>query len=216
MEPHGSRPVVLDGTPLEEAKAAMILVHGRGAAPESILELAHALEPDGFALLAPAAAGNTWYPHSFLAPTEMNEPGLSSALKVLAGLVERCAAEGIPRERIVLMGFSQGACLASEFARRNPGRYGGILVFSGGVIGPPGTDWDTSGGNFEGTPVFLGCSDVDHHVPLERIHDTTRVFEAMGASVDTRIYPGMGHLVNADEVRAGRALLEEVRSAAGP
>jgi predicted esterase len=210
-DPHAGQPVVAAGAPLDTARAAMILVHGRNAAPRNILELATPLAHPGVAYLAPAAAGHTWYPLSFLAERGQNEPGLSSALGMLRQLVEDVEARGIPRSRIVLLGFSQGACLASEFALRHPGRYGGIVVFSGGLIGPPGTTWDAPG-DLAGTPAFFGCSDVDAHVPRWRVDESAAVFSRMGATTDLRIYPGMGHLVNDDEIAAARAI---VAAAAG-
>jgi predicted esterase len=224
-EPHGSQPVLTHGPPPDESRAAMILVHGRGAGPGDILDLGRAHRVEGFTLLAPAAARNTWYPNSFLAPVPANEPWLSSALAVLGSLVDRVLDAGVPSERLVLMGFSQGACLASEFARRNPRRYGAVVAYSGGVIGPMGTTWDedpVAGGNTDratgslgGTPVFLGCSDVDHHIPVERVYETARVFEAMGAAVEKRIYPGMGHLVNHDELTYVQGLLQKVMGGEG-
>lgn len=209
IPPHASGPLVTAGRPLEEARAAMILVHGRGASPRSILELAPALHHPELAYLAPGAVGNTWYPNSFLFPTEANQPGLSSGLSVIRNLVERVEGEGIPRERIILLGFSQGACLTAEFAYRHPGRYGGVVVYSGGLQGPLGTEWGPNG-SMEGTPVFLGCSDIDGHVPEVRVHETAEVFRAMGAEVTERIYPGMGHLVNEDEIAWTRELVAKV------
>ena len=209
MDPHAGEPVATAGRPLEECDATMIMVHGRGASPRSILDLARALDRPSFAYLAPAAAGNAWYPRSFMAPTESNEPGLSSALRVLGSLVDELGSAGFPRERIMLLGFSQGACLASEFAVRNPARYGGVIAFSGGLIGPPGTRWG-DGGSFEGMPVFLGCSDVDAHVPKERVDESATVFEGMGARVTKRIYPGMGHVVNDDEIDFAREMMDTV------
>ncbi len=187
----------------------MILVHGRNAAPRNILDVASALGRPGFTCLAPAAAGNTWYPHGFMAETTTNEPGLSSGLFVLGQLLEQVLAEGIRREHVVLLGFSQGACLAAEFAVRNAGRYGGLVVYSGGLIGPFGTVWDYPG-DFAGTPVFLGCSDVDGHIPKARVEESAEVFERMGASVTKRLYPGMGHLVNEDEMAFTRDLLDAI------
>ncbi len=207
--PHGGQPVVMAGLPLEDARAAMILVHGRGAAPPNIMELALALAHPGFAYLAPAAAGNTWYPYSFMADMPTNEPGLSSGLAVLDGLVKRVREAGIPRDRIVLAGFSQGACLMSEYSVRHAARYGAVLAFSGGLIGPPGTTWPYEG-DFAGTPVFLGCSDVDPHVPRERIDESAEVFARMGAAVEKRLYPGMGHLINDDEIAFARSIVEDV------
>lgn len=209
MKPHEGQPIATRGRPLGEGSAAMILVHGRGASSASILELADALAHPAFTYLAPAAAHNTWYPQSFLAPTAANEPGISSGLAVLDRLVARVTAAGVPRERVVLAGFSQGACLASEFAVRHAARYGGLLAFSGGLIGPPGTRWPHEG-DFLGMPAFFGCSDVDAHVPKSRVDESAAVFERMGAAVEKRIYPGMGHLVNDDELAFARALLESV------
>jgi len=209
MEPHEGLPVATRGQPLTEATAAMVLIHGRGAAPANILELADDLSHPGFAYLAPAASGNTWYPYSFMAEIASNEPGISSGLAVIDGLVRRIVDAGIPRERIVLAGFSQGACLMSTYAVRHAGRYGGVLVFSGGLIGPPGTVWHYPG-SFGGTPVFLGCSDVDSHVPRQRVGESAEVFRRMGAEVDERIYPGMGHLINEDELAAARPIVERV------
>lgn len=214
----------------------MILVHGRGAAPENILDLAGALAHPAFAYLAPGAAGGTWYPYSFMADRSQNEPGLSSGLSVLANLVDHVVASGIPREKIVIGGFSQGACLASEFAARTATRYGGVLVFSGGLIGPPETTWhvndETTGdgsdalrektpreqtpqeetlrGDFAGTPVFFGCSDVDAHVPKHRVDESAEVYKKLGASVEKRIYPGMGHLINEDELEYARSIVAAV------
>lgn len=196
------------GAPLGESAAA-ILVHGRNAGPRNILDLARALDRPGLTYLAPGAAGGTWYPHSFLAPYGENEPGRSSGLSVIRCLVEQVVEAGVPRERILLLGFSQGACLTAEFAYRHPARFGGVVLFSGGLLGPPGTTWETVG-SFQGTPVFLGCSDVDGHVPEERVHESAAVFQAMGARVTKRIYPGMGHLVNEDEIAFTRELMDRI------
>jgi predicted esterase len=205
--PHRVENTLVSGAPIESAKAAVILVHGRGATPESMLPLADAFGRNDIAYLAPRAAGNTWYPNSFLAPIEANETWLSSALSVLGALVDRLAADGFSSDRVGIIGFSQGACLTSEYIARTAQRYGMAGILTGGVIGPAGTPRDYAG-SLEGTPVFLGCSDIDFHVPLERVHETRDVLAALGAEVDERIYPGMGHTVNDDEVRAVRALLE--------
>lgn len=207
--PHGGQPVVRAGIDLESARAAMIMVHGRGAAPRNILDLVPHIGHEQVAYLAPAAAGNAWYPRSFMAPIEENEPGISSGIGVIHGLVDEVLAAGIPARRIIIMGFSQGACLASTAAHRRPDRYGAVIVFSGGLIGPPGTEWPEDG-DFRGTPVFLGCSDVDGHVPESRVRESAAVFTRMGASVTTRIYPGMGHLVNDDEAAFARDLVAAV------
>jgi phospholipase/carboxylesterase len=211
MEPHGNQPVMREGAPLGAAPV-VIMVHGRGAGPKNILDLVPRLARPGFTYLAPAAAGNTWYPFSFMAEMEKNEPGLSSALAMLSRLVDETIAGGIDASRIVLLGFSQGACLTSEFAARNARRYGGVIAFTGGLIGPPGTP-RTYAGSFAGTPVFLGCSDVDSHVPKPRVDETAEVFTRMGAEVDERIYEGMAHVINDDEIEAAQAILDRVATA---
>jgi len=168
--------------------------------------LAAELGTTDVAFLAPQAAGRTWYPYSFLSPLHDNEPGISSGLGVLAGLIDTLVAKGIAHNRIALLGFSQGACLSLEFAARHPQPYAAVVGLSGGLIGPPGTPRDYPG-SLGGAPVFLGCSDIDAHIPLERVQESAEVFRRMGASVDERIYPGMGHTVNQDELAAVNALL---------
>lgn len=209
MKPHGDQPVAIEGRPLGEGTAAMILVHGRHAGPQDIMELAAALEHPRFTYLAPAAAGNAWYPNSFMADIASNEPGISSGLGVLEDLVGRVVDAGTPRERIVLAGFSQGACLMSEYTVRHAARYGGVLVFSGGLIGPADTIWPYAG-DFAGTRVFLGCSDIDAHVPKSRVDESAMVFARLGASVEKRIYPGMGHVISNDEITFARSIVEAV------
>ena len=205
-DPHGGLPVLRRGPALSRARRVVILIHGRGDSAEGILTLADAFDAPDVTWIAPQAAGNTWYPYPFLAPMEQNEPGLSSGLRVIGTLLDGLAVEGITPERVVLMGFSQGACLAQEFAARNARRYAAIVGLSGGLIGPPGTPRDYDG-SFDGTPVFLGCSDVDPHVPVERVHESAQMFRRMGATVDERIYPRMGHTVNQDEIEAAAQLL---------
>jgi predicted esterase len=207
--PHHGQPVHTAGIALEKAKAAMVMVHGRGATAESILTLVPALDADGFAFLAPQASGNTWYPNSFLSPIQSNEPGISSGLAVIEDVIARIEHAGIARDRIMLLGFSQGACLSLEFAARHATRYGGIACLSGGLIGPDGTPRDYEG-RFDGTPAFLGCSDVDFHIPAVRVSESAKVLERMGASVTMKLYPGMGHLVNDDEIAHVKALMQEV------
>jgi predicted esterase len=212
--PHQGQRVAEAGAPLHRAKAAVILVHGRGATAESILTLADEFAQPDVAYLAPQAAGNTWYPYSFLAPTEQNEPGLSSGLQAIRDVRGRIEQAGLPAERTVLLGFSQGACLALEFAARHARRYGGAVALSGGLIGtgpadgpPPDDKRFDYAGALDKTPVFLGCSDVDAHIPLARVHRSSEVLRALGGVVTERIYPGMGHTVNEDEVKHVRGLL---------
>ena len=177
----------------------MLMVHGRGATAEDILGLASELNQPGFFYLAPQAADYEWYPNRFTAPLESNEPHLSSALATLETLLAQLASAGISLERTIILGFSQGACLALEFVARHARRYGGMAGLSGGLIGPAGTPRDYAG-SMAGTPVFLGCSDVDMHIPRERVHETTEVFRRLGGDVTERLYRGMGHTINLDEV----------------
>ena len=207
--PHQGREILAGGKPLDEAKAAIILIHGRGASAYDIMELGLLLGGDQFALLAPQAANNTWYPFSFLAPLANNEPYLSSALQAVADLVDQVETAGIPAANIILAGFSQGACLASEFTARNARRYGGLLLFSGGLIGPPGTPRGYAG-SLAGTPVFIGCSDIDAHIPLARVQETTEVLTALGAEVHEKIYPGMAHTIIQDELDQAAKIVEQL------
>jgi predicted esterase len=205
-DPHRGQPIVAAGPAPGAARLAMILVHGRGSSAQDMVALARELATNDVAFLAPQAAGRTWYPQSFLAPMAQNEPGITSGLGVIARLIEDLAAQGLPPARIVMLGFSQGACLTLEFAARQARTYAGIVGLSGGLIGPPGTPRDYPG-SLAGTPVLLGCSDVDAHIPLERVQESTRVLRRLGAAVDERIYPGMEHTVNDDEIDAVRQLL---------
>jgi predicted esterase len=201
-------PVVEAGESLAKARAAMILVHGRGATAADIMTVGAELLHPGFAYLAPQAEGNAWYPYPFTAPLEANEPYLSAALGVIESLLARVEAT-IPAQRVILLGFSQGACLTLEFAARHARRYGGVVGLSGGLIGPPETPRDYPG-SFDGTPVFLGCSDIDPHIPKERVIETGEVFKRMAAKVTVRLYPGMGHTVSQDEIDAVREIVEGV------
>ena len=206
---HQGQPVLQAGQPLEQAKAALLLVHGRGASAQSILTLADELPHPEFAYLAPQAANGAWYPNRFIAPIESNEPYLTSALEIVGGLIQHITDAGIPPERIILLGFSQGACLAQEYAARNPQRYGGLVGLSGGLIGPIGMEFSYPG-SLAGTPVFLGCSDVDFHIPVERVHESAQALESLGGQVTTRIYPGMDHTVNMDEIEFVREMMQAV------
>ena len=204
--PHPDGPIRAAGVALAAARAALVLVHGRGATAESILELADEFAVAGVAYLAPQAAGQTWYPHSFLAPLADNEPGLSSGLATVGAVLAAVAAAGVPAERTALLGFSQGACLALEYTARHARRYGAVVALSGGLIGPAGTP-RAYAGSLAGTPVFLGCSDRDPHIPRARVAESAAVCEALGGMVTLRIYPNMGHTVNGDEIAAVRTLL---------
>ena len=205
-DPHDGQRVLRLGPAPEAARLTAIMLHGRGAAADDMLALARELKLQDVAFLAPQAAGNTWYPYSFLTPMERNEPWLTSALTTVGRLIASLESGSVPADRIAVMGFSQGACLALEYAARNARRYAAVIGLSGGLIGPPGTPRNYAG-SLDGTPVFLGCSDIDQHIPIERVHESSEVFRKLGAHVDERIYPGMGHTVNTDELVAVRTLL---------
>jgi predicted esterase len=210
IRPERTTPAVYGaGTPLKDARAAMILIHGRGGSAPDILGLSTSLEAPGLAFLAPQAAGNTWYPQRFLAPTASNQPHLDTAIATVRDLVAAVEEAGIPADRIIVLGFSQGACLATEFAARHPRRYGGIVGLSGGLIGSD-AEIEDHAGDLAGTPVILGCSDVDFHIPLERVKATTRVLTGLGAEVDETIYPGMGHGIVPDEIARVQDLVATV------
>lgn len=185
--PHQGQPVLTAGEPLERAKAAMIMMHGRGASAEDILSLATEVNWPGFIYLAPQAAGYSWYPQSFLAPLASNEPGISSGLAVITTLFERLTDAGIGPEHTLLLGFSQGACLSLEFASRNARRYGGVAGLSGGLIGPDGIKRDYPG-SLQGTPIFLGCSEKDMHIPKERVQFSSKVLQQQGGAVIARLH----------------------------
>jgi predicted esterase len=204
--PHHGQPVSRVGADPRQARAAVLLLHGRGGSPEDILGLARPLRAEGVAYVAPAAAGQTWYPQSFLAPLTANEPWLSSALARVEELVEGLAAEGVPPERQLVCGFSQGACLALEHTARYARRYGGVVAFTGGLIGPPGTPRDYAG-SLAGTPIFLGAGDPDPHVPWARVEESGAVLSRMGGDVAVARYPGLGHAIDDDELARARAIL---------
>jgi phospholipase/carboxylesterase/glyoxalase family protein len=209
--PHAGQPLLHAGAPLDDANGVVVMLHGRGAGAEDILSLAGSLDPgeDGgrLAYLAPAAANHTWYPFSFLSDIARNEPYLSSALSMLEALIADLETRGFSRSQMALLGFSQGACLCSEFAARHAARFGGVIALSGGLIGPPGTAWRYDG-SFDGMPAFFGCSDVDAHIPAERVNESAAVFARMGAVVTARLYPGMGHTVSDDEISEAKKILK--------
>ncbi|MEM8484242.1 MAG: dienelactone hydrolase family protein [Bacteroidota bacterium] len=204
--PHRNQPLFYAGTPVAEATSAMVLIHGRGALAQGMLDLERVLQKEQMAYVAPQAANGSWYPFRFIADIAQNEPYLTSALDLIDQTVTQLNEAGIATDRIVLGGFSQGACLASEYIARNPMRYGGLLVFSGGLIGPPGQLPDYAG-NLNNTPVFIGCSDVDAHIPLHRVEETADIFTDLGGQVTKTIYPGMGHTINTDEIKAAQKIL---------
>ena len=204
--PHQDQPVETAGAPIDAAEAGVVLVHGRGSSAGSFLQFATSLDAHGVTFVAPQAQRGSWYPNRFVAELEANEPHLSSALQAVDDAVEKLRDAGLPLDRIALVGFSQGACLASEYVARNPRRYGGLAALSGGLIGPPGHEFDHAG-DLEGTPVFLGCSDDDPHIPEERVHESRDAFERLNGDVTERIYDGVGHTIVDDEVEYLEALL---------
>ena len=205
--PHGQR-IVEAGEPLVLARAAMILLHGRGATAEDIMTIAAEVQQPGWAYLAPQAAGNVWYPNPFTAPLESNEPYLSAALDTVSRLIERIETT-VPAHRVVLLGFSQGGCLTQEWAARNARRYGGVVGLSAGLIGPEDTPRDYPGA-FDATPVFLGCSDIDPYIQMSRVVESGEVFKSMGAEVTVRFYPGMAHTVGVEEIATIRELTASI------
>jgi phospholipase/carboxylesterase len=206
--PDNSVTLAAAGAPLKDARAVAVMLHGRGATAQDILSLNDELGQD-VAYLAPQAPGNTWYPQSFLAPLERNEPFLSRSLAAIAVVLSDLAGQGIAPDQVMLLGFSQGGCLALEFVARQARRYGGVAGLSAGLIGPPGLTRNYRG-SLTGTPVFIGCSDVDPHIPLDRVHESCQVLTAMGAVVTERIYPGIGHAINQDEIAHVRKLLDNI------
>lgn len=212
-DPHAHQPVRVAGAPLTDARAVVVLAHGRGADALDILGLAAHFEVPGVAYLAPEASGGAWYPARFLAPLEHNQPWLDSALAAFDAVVQSARAAGVPDERIVLGGFSQGACLALEYAARHATRFGGVLAFAGGLIGPDGLERADTG-RFDGTPVFIGVGDQDAHIPVARAQHAAEVLTALGADVDLRIYRGVPHTVVPDQVEAAGLLLTRVATSA--
>lgn len=209
--PHHGRPVRMAGALLNEARAAVIMLHGRGADAADILALADELVAPHTIFSAPEAANQRWYPNSFLKSLEENEPHLSSALTIVDELMRTFEKAGIPASQTMLLGFSQGACLASEYAARHARRYGGIAVLSGGLIGLPNSPRNYPG-SFDGTPVFLGCSDHDPYIPAERVLETEQVFSRLGASITCRLYSHMGHTIDPDEIIEVQRMLSALTS----
>ena len=206
-DPHRDTPVLASGAKLEAAHTAVVLVHGRGASAEDILGFAGPLAATGVVFLAPQAADHTWYPQRFLAPLAVNEPWLTSALAKLESVRGSIATAGIADQQILWLGFSQGACLASEFVARNPRRWGGLVAAVGGRIGPQGTAFE-DGGDLARTPVYLGCGDNDPHIPWPRVEESAAAFARQNAEVTLRRYPGFPHSVHPEAVSFARRLLE--------
>lgn len=193
----------------ETATATIVLIHGRGASASGMLPIVDELGVPNVAAVAPQAVGDTWYPHSFLAPMEANQPYLDSALAKVGSVVADLLARGVPSEKIALLGFSQGGCLTSEFVARNPRKYGAVMILTGGVIGPPGTPRRYTG-DLAGTPIFIGSGDPDPHVPWERVLETETVLKGLGGDVEVRRYPGRPHTISQDEIDACRALMKKL------
>lgn len=206
-DPHRDQPVLRKGASPQDAAGAVILLHGRGASGEDILGLADEMFYPELTYLAPQAAGHTWYPNSFLAPLAQNEPWLSSALKRIKDVVDSIVASGLPRGKIAIAGFSQGACLSTEFVARHADQYGGLIAFTGGLIGPPGTRFQYDG-SLTGTRAFFGSGDPDPHVPWQRVEASAGVLSEMGAEVILRRYPGMPHTISRDEIELAKPIIE--------
>lgn len=194
------------GISLKEAKKALIMLHGRGASAHDILSISKYLEVSDFALIAPQAENNTWYPYSFLAPIPQNEPSLSKSLDRIAEVVAQVQENGIEKENIYFLGFSQGACLSLEFVARNAARYGGVVAFTGGLVGDHLSEGNYTG-TFKNTPIFIGTSNPDVHVPVERVNESEVILTKMGASVTKKIYDNMGHTINQDEIDLANQLV---------
>lgn len=201
-----TKKVITAGKAIDEATKVLIMIHGRGGSAQDILSLAAHLNTNDYALLAPQATNNTWYPTSFLAEPSINEPWLSSAIDMIDEVVADVVAQGILKENIFFLGFSQGACLTLEYVTRNATKYGGVAAFTGGLIGDK-IYAENYSGDFEGTPIFIGTSNPDPHVPVSRVQETTAVLESMHAEVFEKIYPGMGHTISQDEIEKANTLI---------
>ncbi|MCH8556383.1 MAG: dienelactone hydrolase family protein [Balneolia bacterium] len=210
MSKHLFENVQFAGKSVEEAEKVIILIHGRGATADSILGLMNEFRLDDAAYIAPQATNNTWYPYSFLKPESENEPWLSSAISLLDEVVDSILKTGKSHNQIVFMGFSQGACLASEYVARNAERFGGLIAFSGGVIGDA-IKPEKYSGDFDGMPAFFGCSDNDFHIPEDRVYDSESLFKKLNAKAEAVIYPGMGHTINQDEILRAQRIIDSVK-----
>jgi phospholipase/carboxylesterase len=194
-----TKKIIAAGKDLNEDGKVLIMLHGRGGSAEDILSLSSHLEVKDFTLLAPQATNNSWYPYSFLAPPSQNEPWLSSALNLLKELLDELKNKSILIENVYFLGFSQGACLTLEFVTRNAKKYGGVVAFTGGLIGDKIYN-ENYKGDFQNTPIFIGTSNPDPHVPVERVYATTNILKDMNAAVTEKIYNNMGHTINQDEI----------------
>lgn len=214
MGAHEDQPLLTDGPELRDARGLLILLHGRGSSARDIMTLAPQFNHEGLAFAAPQADEQSWFPYSFLVPVQQNSPGIPSAMTVIRSLVMEAELLGVPRERVMILGFSQGACLALEFAARNPARYGAIFGLSGGLIGPPGTTWESEV-SLDGTPVFIGCSDIDPHIPRNRVEESRDVLQSLGAEVTLALYRGMGHTISGAEIDQVNTMIADVLATAG-
>jgi predicted esterase len=211
--PHQKSRTITTGADPQKADGAIIMIHGRGATAESIVTLAHEFDAENFHFAAPQASGNTWYPYSFMAPSKNNQPGLSSGLQAIFNIVSDLESKGIPKEKIIFLGFSQGACLATEFVARHPNHYGGLIAFSGGIIGDgDSVNPENYTGSLDGTPYFVGCSDNDAHIPVERVEESVEVMTKLGADVTKKIYSGMGHTIIRDEIEEAQKIIDSIKS----
>jgi len=201
-----SKNIVAAGKKLTEAEKVLIMIHGRGGSAEDILSLAGHLQVNDFALLAPQAAGNSWYPYSFMAPVSQNEPWLTSALSLLKEIVNDMIVQGIAEDNIYFTGFSQGACLTLEFVARNATKFGGVVAFTGGLIGDR-IYHENYKGDFKNTPIFIGSSNPDPHVPVERVYATINILKSMNAFVTGKIYENIGHTIIPDEIDLANQLV---------
>ena len=215
-DPHANSPILQAGASVRDAKLAVVLLHGRGGSAEDILGLASAFDFKDVAYFAPQATGHTWYPLSFMAPREANQPSLSSALEKVGTVVQGIEQAGIQRDRIVIAGFSQGACLATEFVASHPAQYGGLIAFTGGLIGPPRSldnNGHHTGNELVGMPALLSSGDPDPHVPWGRVEESASILNAMGAAVTLRRYPGRPHTITDEELDHAHRLLEQAKAA---